>query len=242
MREDLQPEQVRQLAPEESFSFGCGPKVSCFNDCCRELELGLSPYDAARLRKNLKISSAEFLDQYCLVETADKPAFPEVYLGMIDDGKASCPFVTPAGCRVYTDRPSACRMYPLGRAASLTSCGKRKEFYVLLSEPHCRGFAEKTVQNVEQWTSSQGLLEYNAANDALMAVIHHRKAESIPADKTEIILQTLYNLDNFRARILAPGFTSHTMPTDRERLAIATDDLLLLKYALRWLKYELFNE
>jgi Fe-S-cluster containining protein len=242
MKEDIQPDQVRRLTPGEMFSFGCGPHVPCFNGCCRELELALTPYDAARLRKNLVISASEFLDHYCLVERKNDTSLPEVYLGMVDDGLASCPFVSPAGCQVYQDRPSACRMYPLGRAAGQTPEGKKREFHVLLSEPHCQGLTEKTVQDVEQWTAGQGLVEYNAANDRLMAILQHRKAKQVTSVMAETFLETLFNLDGFRARILAPKFTSHTLPTAAERLALATDDLVLLGFAIRWLRYELFNE
>ncbi len=38
-------------------------------------------------------------------------------LKMLDDKERSCPFVTPEGCTIYTDRPANCRYYPVGQGA-----------------------------------------------------------------------------------------------------------------------------
>ena len=142
MRPDLAPEHVRPLTPDETFRFSCHPGVACFTDCCRQLDLALSPYDVLRLSTHLGLASSAFLDQYAVVEQAEGCAFPQVFLCMVDDGQASCPFVTPSGCSVYADRPGACRTYPLGRGAFTTSDGDRHEMHVLLTEPHCQGFIE----------------------------------------------------------------------------------------------------
>ena len=100
-----------------SFTFACHPGVPCFTDCCRMLELALTPYDVLRLRKATGLTSRELLENYIITEQDPGEPFPRFYLTMVDDGRASCVFVSPQGCTVYPHRPSACRAYPLGRAA-----------------------------------------------------------------------------------------------------------------------------
>ena len=51
--EELQPE-ISPIAAEAPLCFACHPKVPCFNECCRELDLALSPYDVLRLRRALR--------------------------------------------------------------------------------------------------------------------------------------------------------------------------------------------
>ncbi|MFH0789406.1 MAG: YkgJ family cysteine cluster protein, partial [Pseudomonadota bacterium] len=48
----------------DSFSFACHPGVSCFTECCRDLNCVLTPYDLLRLKKSLGMTSSDLLDQF----------------------------------------------------------------------------------------------------------------------------------------------------------------------------------
>ncbi len=238
------PENFRRLAEGERFRFRCHPGVSCFTDCCRQLDLALTPYDVLRLSRGLRLAPSDFLDRYALVEKEEGSAFPHVFLAMVDDGKASCPFVGQAGCWVYADRPGACRTYPLGRGAFLTPDGQRHEIHVLISEPHCKGFSETEEQDVAAWNSDQDLSVYNSMNDEVMAILQHpRLREGFTLSEAEVAayLLALYRLDEFRTRLLA-GSLSPSLPlADEEREALASDDLALLRFGTRWLAHALFG-
>ena len=39
------PEYVRKLESGECFEFRCHPGVACFTDCCRGIDIMLTPYD-----------------------------------------------------------------------------------------------------------------------------------------------------------------------------------------------------
>ena len=54
-----------RLDNNDTFSFHCHSGVSCFNQCCRNLNLFLYPYDVLRLKHRLDISSDQFLDTFC---------------------------------------------------------------------------------------------------------------------------------------------------------------------------------
>ena len=241
MRPDLAPEHVRPLTPDETFRFRCHPGVACFTDCCRELELALSPYDVLRLSKHLGLAPSTFLDRYALVEQAEGNAFPRVYLCMVDDGRASCPFVTATGCRVYADRPGACRTYPLGRGAFTTPEGGRHEMHVLLTEPHCQGFSEGEHQDITAWQKDQDLAFYNAMNDDLLPIPHHPRLINghPPEEHEEGIFLLLYNLDTFRLQLLDRTLALPFSLTKSERQELATEDLALLRLGIRWLNHVL---
>ena len=38
-------ESLPELQADETFCFDCNPQVPCFNRCCAELTLPLTPYD-----------------------------------------------------------------------------------------------------------------------------------------------------------------------------------------------------
>lgn len=233
---NLLPEHVRPLRDDERFRFRCHPGVECFTECCRELELALTPYDVLRLAKGLGLTAADFLERYALVEQQEEAPFPQVFLAMIDDGRASCPFVGAAGCTVYADRPAACRTYPLGRGASLRADGSVAILHVLLSEPHCHGFAAPEEQDVAAWTADQGLAPYFRMNDLLLRLVQHEKIKAgwrPSASQCQQYCTTLYDLDRFRSDLPA---------TTPARETLLHDDEALLSHAIQHLMRELYGD
>ena len=241
MRPGLATEHVRHLTPDETFRFSCHPGVPCFTDCCRQLDLALTPYDVLRLSNHLQLTASAFLDQYALMEQEESGAFPRVFLGMVDDGRASCPFVTATGCRVYADRPGACRTYPLGRGAFSAADGSRQEMHILLTEPHCKGFTDGVQQDIAAWQKDQELAGYNAVNDELLGIVQHpRLKDGHQPEPLEVeIFLSLYTLDIFRRRLLDGALALPFPLTDSERQELATEDLALLRLGIRWLDHVL---
>ncbi|HET97827.1 MAG TPA: YkgJ family cysteine cluster protein [Desulfurivibrio alkaliphilus] len=239
-------EQVQPLQGEEQFAFDCGPDLSCFTECCRALDLVLTPYDVLRLRQNLGITSDQFLERYAMVEASEDEAFPMVFLAMVDDGRASCPFVAVSGCTVYQDRPAACRAYPLGRGLRLTGCDGRKiqELFVLVREPHCRGFELDRKKDAATWMDGQGLAAYNRVSDALLPLLRHPKIQQgwrpTPAQKAQY-LKTLYQLEHLQEQLLA-GEADRLVAADPQGRAAtelaALDEMELLLVAIDWLRNE----
>jgi len=150
------PDLVSSVEPGERFFFLCHKQLHCFTDCCRELELALSPYDVLRLRWATGLTSDELHRRYIIEDKSPGSCFPEFYLTMVDDGRASCVFVTPEGCSIYQNRPGACRTYPLGRGVT-RSGDTISEQFILLREPHCHGFNEQRVQTAHRFMHSQDL-------------------------------------------------------------------------------------
>lgn len=239
------PENMLELAPDEKFRFRCHPGVPCFTECCRQLDLALTPYDVLRLRAHLGLDADAFLDRHALVEQEAGSAFPHVFLAMEDDGRASCPFVTAGGCRVYENRPGACRTYPLARGAMRTENGSCREIHVLLREPHCRGFEAGEPLDVAAWNDDQDLAAYNALNDEITAILQHprvRTGFTPSSEQVTAYLLALYRLDAFREMILAGALVPALELAETERRQLAGDDIALLRAGIRWLRHVLFAE
>ena len=147
---------------------------------------------------------------------------------MVDDGRASCIFVTKEGCSIYEHRPGACRAYPLGRAV-VRAAGVVNEHFVILKENHCQGFLEATQQNPKSYMANQGLTRYNSFNDAVMEILQHDAIRNgfIPSHgDVELFILALYNLDSFREHLYSGNFQSIVLGHN-QRLQLEEDENLL---------------
>jgi len=242
MRHPILPKNVKRIKPDDAFCFQCHPEISCFTLCCRQLELALTPYDVLRLKKATGLSSSAFLENYVIIEREEKDVFPRLYLTMVDDGNASCVFVAKHGCTVYRDRPGACRAYPMGRAAVLTTEDRMEEFYVLLQESHCYGFNENSNQTPKKYGKNQGLSSYNRFNDAVCGILQHeriRQGMMLTEGQADAFVLSLYDLDTFREMIFKDKLP-HT-PFDMSKRKELEDDESLLLFAIDWLQNRLFG-
>ena len=63
-----------ELTAGETFRFACHPEVPCFNACCSDLTLMLTPYDALRLRRALGVTPVDFMNHFARrFEAPDTP-------------------------------------------------------------------------------------------------------------------------------------------------------------------------
>lgn len=236
-------QSVKRISSDETFNFSCHKDVKCFTDCCRMLELALTPYDVLRLRQATGLTSGQLLDRYVIVEQDPGEPFPRFYLTMIDDGRASCVFVTDRGCSVYEHRPAACRAYPLGRAVMMSEDGSTAEHFVLLKEDHCQGFQEPNKQTALQYSEGQELLTYNRFNDAVAGIYQHDSIRKgfIPTSKQiDLFILALYNIDNFREMLLSGQLLIPGTLVPEEKSHLMNDEALLL-FAIDWVVQQLFE-
>lgn len=225
------------IKPDTPFRFACNPGVACFNECCRDLNQFLTPYDVLRLKRGLGLSSRQFLEQYTRRHTGPGSGLPVVTLNPGDLERLTCPLVTPDGCRVYRDRPSSCRTYPLVRV--LRRCresGDVLEEYRLLQEPHCRGFDAERQQTAHEWTADQDLRQYNAENDRLLNLISLKarlSSKALPPSLAEQVFTALYDLDRLREQLhdgRLAGVSAELVEDARR------DEVALLRLGVEWVK------
>ena len=240
MEPDLTP-----ISLQESFRFSCSPGVPCFNECCRDLNQFLTPYDILRLKNHLGLSSGEFLRKYTSQHTGPESGLPIVTLKPSDPHKLTCPFVADTGCRVYENRPSSCRTYPLMRAVSRSrSTGEMTAQFMVLRESHCLGFEEGKTRTLRQWIDEQGLAAYNENNDKLMHIISLKnRLIQGPLDikSSHLFYTALYDLDNFKLQIQNSGLLDNFQVNSRIMDAALKSDIALLDLGMQWIKHVLFN-
>ena len=240
-------DNLPELGPDETFCFDCNPDVPCFNRCCAELTLPLTPYDISRLRRNLGMSSEAFLNTFTTLRSFPDTGFPLPMLRMLDGPEEPCPFVTPAGCSVYEDRPGACRYYPIGRGTKMATDGIAERFF-LVRESHCHGFDKGTSRTPHQWMENEELQPFNEANDRYMRLMALVRAGGKPLEArmaTTTVL-CLFQLDKFRELIEAMKIFSHVDVSESRKAAIMEDsqdgDVAALYFALDWLELMLFGQ
>ena len=249
-REQLQERVLAdypRLGPDDRFRFGCHPGVSCFNCCCRDVNIFLSPYDVLRLKRRLGITSGEFLDRYTLTPVQKDMRTPVVVLRMQHNEAKTCTLLGDAGCNVYPDRPWPCRMYPLGLAAQKdTRDGWRGErFYFLLKEDECRGFEEPRQWTVREWLDDQGMDAYDEWGEAFKELTLHRFFEdggTLSPQKLHMFFTACYDLDRFREFVFGSTLLQRFDVDDDFVHEMRTDDEALLRFAFLWIRFSLFGE
>ena len=239
----IMEENFIPLSPNDKFRFSCASRLSCFNECCRDLNQYLTPYDILRLKNSLGISSGVFLKTYTSHHTGPETGLPVITLKTDSASGSICPFVTPSGCKVYKDRPSSCRTYPLARLVSRNrESGRLSEYYMTIKETHCLGFNNGKEQTVREWIIEEDIEPYNRMNDMLMEILS-LKNQIIPGEldikSGYLFRMALYDLDAFRSHLFSNEIETGDF-NEEDINAAKQDDMALLRVAFSWVKQNLF--
>lgn len=244
---NIMPEKLTYDSP---LQFECHPGVSCFTACCHNIKIVLTPYDILILRKRLEIPAHEFVLQYTEPTLLERTDMPGVQIKLTEDKKA-CPFVTPDGCRVYEDRPTACRYYPVGMAdfheggSEDDETPKEDKFFFLVKEDHCKGFEEPKTWTIREWRADQGVDVRDEMNKEWLRLIMRRKSHGFQASLADAAKRMFFmastDLDHFRRFIFESSFLD-TYEVDQETLdKIKTDDVELMFFSFKYLSNTLFG-
>ena len=224
---------VRQgtFSAREKFKFLCHEGLKCFGKCCRDINIFLTPYDVLRIKNHLGLTSWEFLEQYTVLLTAGHSGFPVVIIKMREDADLACPFVTPAGCRIYSHRPWSCRMAPLDIRGE-------DSFRLAFDPSFCHGLMEDREWDAGEWMRNQGLENYDPVEGQFGRIplelkLSGRKERD--RQVLEVFYNTCYNIDLFREFISRKSF-QYAFDVPRELIEkVAGDDTELLKFGIDWL-------
>jgi Fe-S-cluster containining protein len=246
LEEKILADQSR-LGPDDKFKFGCHPGISCFNTCCSDVNIFLSPYDVLRLTERLGISSTEFLEKHTLLPVQQDMNTPVVLLRMNEDEAKSCPFVTENGCGVYTDRPWPCRMYPVGLATSRdTEDGFRGErFYFLLEEEGCLGHQEAKEWTIQEWMDGQEVDAYDEWGEAYKELSLHKFFEEVgplQPSKMEMFFNATYDLQRFREFVFGSTLLERFDVDEDFIHQMQTSNEALLRFGFLWIRFAVFGE
>jgi len=221
------------LNESSPFHFRCHADLPCFTQCCRDVNIYLTPYDVLRMRKKLGLGSNEFLTRYTRHFLAKKTHLPVVQLAM-DAETLYCKLVTDEGCRVYQDRPWACRMYPLDLA------NQEGEYRAIVSEQKCLGLKESALLKVKDWLVGQGIEPYLVMEAIFRTVL---PSELVLSGKMEPgmgkLLFLAYDLDQFAAMLKDDRFRNFYELTDETIRRVQEDEEALLRLAFRYIRSQI---
>jgi hypothetical protein len=241
------PVLPEMLEGSKTIRFRCHRGIACWNTCCSNIDISLTPYDILRLKRRLGLTSTEFLERYTVPYEMEKDGIAGVKLKSVEGGTA-CRFMTEAGCSVYADRPTACRYYPV----ALLSMRKQDEStdscsYALVKEAHCLGHLEPRKLTIDDYRQEQGLPEYDELARGWRQLILKKKSSGPTVGKPswrslELFFMTCYDLDRFRAFVASDGFSDvYDLPAD-ELKRFLEDDVELMLFGFRFLRQVLFGE
>lgn len=229
------------------LQFRCRKGIACWNACCSNIDISLTPVDIVRLKQRLGLASSEFLRDYTVPYELEQDGIAGVKLKPVEGGTA-CRFMTPEGCSVYEDRPTACRYYPV----ALLSIRKQDESvdrqqYAVVREDHCLGHQEPVTQTIDEYRAAQGVVEVDEAARGWRQLILKKKSSGPTVGKPskrslELFFMTCYDVDRFRSFVASDAFVgTFDVPPEELRLALE-DDLELLQFGYRFLRQVLFGE
>jgi Fe-S-cluster containining protein len=241
------PVVPNQLDENTVIRFRCHKGIDCFNACCMNIDIILTPYDIIRLKQRLGITSTEFLRRYTEPFEFAKNSIAGVRLQPVEGGTA-CQFVTDEGCSVYTDRPTACRYYPVG----LLSTRRQDEnfdraSYALVKEDHCHGHFEERRLTIAEYRREQGLEEYDEQGRAWRQQILKVKSAGPYIGKMskaslQFFFMASYDIDRFREFVRSEGFKT-TYDVDQETMeALLGDDVALMAFGDRMIRQIMYAE
>jgi hypothetical protein len=122
--------------------------------------------------------------------------------------------------------------------------GKLTERFMLIEEPHCKGFETTYTQSVEQWIDSQQLSDYNDMNDRFLEVLsvkNQRFPGPLDFSTTQRFIMACYDIDRFRKEVFDKGLLASTnLPEELLKDAVK-DDTALLQIGFLWVNHALFS-
>ena len=149
----LTPILRTHLDRQVPFSFSC---MRCLQ-CCHHKKIQVNPYEIARLASNLGISTTECIAHYTVEEGT--------YLKFDDNN--TCIFLGSDGCKVHSDRPLVCRLYPLGRQVNQMG---DEWFLEVQLEVKCKGVQSRKA-TIEEFLEAQGAPVYMLAADNYLTLL-----------------------------------------------------------------------
>lgn len=244
-----------KLTNESRFCFSCHKGVSCWNECCHNTDITLTPYDLLRLARHFETRPAKLVQMFCAPSIHDQSGMPIVKLKMVDKSgnKKPCVFLDEVeGCTVYEDRPAACRYYPLGLAAvKMKGHEEPEDFYFLVKEGHCKGHEETKEQSVGQFRAEQGVEPYDEQNRGWIHILMKLASWKFlggpwgkePEDRVKkLFFMATTDPDAFRMFVFNSSFLDKYAIAPEMREELAMSDEALLRLGTDFMRHVLFNE
>lgn len=235
------------LEPDSDIKFSCHKGISCWNACCKQADITLTPYDIIRLKNATGKDSSAILKEHTVPFTMDADGMPGIKLRTTDEG--ACLFMHEEdGCTIYENRPSACRYYPLGNLSmKKANQAHENQHFVLVKEDHCKGHEEDRTLNIQDYRTEQKVEVYDQHNIEYFQLILKKKSMGPgvgkpPEMSLQLFFMACFDQDRFRRFALSDSFKKNYKLEDELYSSIEKDDIALMYFGFRLLRQVLYNE
>ena len=243
---------LKPITPEGIFSFACHPGVSCFNRCCHEIDVILTPADILKIKTELNISSDKFLTKYTTMQKLKGTGIPLVKLQMRENTNGACIFLDQKkGCTIYHARPLVCRSYPLGlasldpRQSDTQEEGQPTEARVIIREDSSMGHREPKTWTLKEWMKDQGTIILEKDNKDWLDIVARLKAMKFGENQQHeisLFIMASYDIDTFSRFVFESSMLKRFKVERKTVDLIRSNQLELLKFGIMWLQFSLFGE
>ncbi|WP_319405838.1 YkgJ family cysteine cluster protein [uncultured Desulfosarcina sp.] len=248
----IKPEEIKRLPgiplkETDTFNFRCHKDLACFNQCCRNLNLFLYPYDVLCLRKRLNLDSDQFLESYVDVVLRKGNYFPDVLLRMADNESRTCPFLSDAGCTVYPNRPDTCRTFPVEHGMLFGDRPGESKIVSFFRPPDfCQGQHENQALTLDGWAQNQqaGIYNQMTARWAAIKALFQKDPwgpEGINGAKGKMAFMAAYNIDRFREFVFQSSFLKRYRVKKARVKNLRASDRELMLFGFEWIRYFVWN-
>jgi Fe-S-cluster containining protein/ferredoxin len=236
---------TKRLAASQTFAFTCHPGVPCFNACCADVNIILTPLDVLQLARSHDHSHREFLGTHPSTQSQG-PAAADCPAQDARQAEKRCPFLGAHGCEVYEQRPWACRMYPLGMAIPPARAGEEPEpVFFVFEDDHCQGRQQPdAVQwTTDDWRRDQQITARDELEAGFRELVSHPwfigGRRQLDPRRIEMFHMACYDLDTFRSFV----FDSTFRIDSRFHRAGGPARLTMKRCCLlQWLRFAIFGE
>ena len=243
---------LKPITPEGIFSFACHPGVSCFNRCCHEIDVILTPSDILKIKTELNISSDKFLTQFTTMQKLKGTGIPLVKLQMRENTNGACIFLDQKkGCSIYHTRPLVCRSYPLGlasldpRQSETQEEGQPTEARFIIREDICMGHSEPKTWTLKEWMKDQETIGLEKDNKDWLDIVARLKAMKFGENQQHeisLFIMASYDIDTFSRFVFESSMLKRFKVEKKTVDLIRSNQLELLKFGMMWLQFSLFGE
>lgn len=244
-RENKGDFDLRPIAEDTRFRFSCHPGISCFNACCHQIDVVLTPFDVLRMKTHLGIRSDEFLMKYATMQALKDTNIPLLKLAVADENTGKCVFLGDDGCTIYDSRPVVCRNYPTGVATQDPTAGQSAKPHFIIEEDMCKGHFEGPEWTISDWKDNQGSTALDELNKPWLEMIPRLKSLRLKDDqdqKMNVFIMVSFDQDTFRRMVFDSTFLDRVEVSSETVERIRNNDEELLSFGFKWLQFILFGE
>jgi len=137
-------------------------------------------------------------------------------------------------------------MYPVGMGLPPARAGEEPQpVYFLFEDDYCKGRTEHKEWTVDKWRTDQGVVAREEIEAGYREIVSHPwfiGGRQLDPKRMEIFHTACYDLDRFRDFVFGSTFLSRFELEDSLVATLRDDDVALLRFAFRWLRFALFAE